>query len=49
MCNLGEGLVEETIRKEIKKFLRKGKIPQEIHEFGDYSLELIQELTAPDD
>ena len=50
MCNLSEALVEDTIKDTIKDTIRvmlsKGKTPEEIEEFTDYPLSLIEEVQA---
>ena len=50
MCNLSEALVEDTIKDTIKDTIRvmlsKGKTPEEIEEFTDYPLDLIEEVKA---
>ncbi len=44
MCNLSEAIVEETEISLIKKLLKEGKTPKEIHDFCGYPLELILEV-----
>ena len=46
MCNLSEALVEDTIKDTIRVMLSKGKTPEEIEEFTDYPLDLIEEVKA---
>ena len=46
MCNLSEALVEDTIKDTIRVILSKGKTPEEIEEFTDYPLDLIEEVKA---
>ena len=44
MCNLSEAVVDRTIRAEIERMLNNGKTPEQIHDFCDYSLDLILEV-----